>query len=112
MLSPPFLGWDPGWILEKDARSPTAGVLATVEVISGIDTGLKFVAVQDEMGDFPPAYILRGVAGPVTIAASAVGYVTQTIALDVQGDMRQDIVMAPARDLSGTLAALPANTGQ
>lgn len=85
-----------GWVLEKDARSPTPALLATVEVISGIGTGLKFVAVQDEMGDYPPAYIIRGVAGPVTIAASAAGYVTQTIALDVQSDMRQDFVMAAA----------------
>jgi hypothetical protein len=63
-------------------------------VIAGIGTGLKVVAVEDP--EFPPMYVLRGVAGPVTIAASAAGYMTQTIEIDVQRHTRRDIVMVPA----------------
>lgn len=83
-----------GFVMELG--SSTAEVLATVEVIAGTGVGLKAVAVPYPGGDYPPGYILRGVAGAVTIAASATGYLTQTIEVDVQGDTRLDITMMPA----------------
>lgn len=83
-----------GSIVKADAISPAVGVLATIEVIAGIGTGLKVIAVEDP--DFGPMYTLRGVAGPVTIAASAAGHVTQTIEIDVQRHTFRDIVMVPA----------------
>jgi hypothetical protein len=82
-----------GSVLKQDAISPAMGVLATVEVIAGIGTGLKVIAMEDP--DFGPMYTLRGVAGPVTIVASAAGHVTQMIEIDVQRHTTLDIVMVP-----------------
>jgi hypothetical protein len=94
-----------GFVQIKDAATVPPGVAATVEVVAGVGAGMKVVAVEDPFGEFPPSYVLRGVAGSVTIRASAAGYVTQTIELDVLAHTGRDIAMVPVPPEKATAAA-------
>lgn len=72
---------------------------ASVEVIAGVGAGQR---ASFMIGDDLPAYVLYGVAGPVTIAISASGFVTQTIDITVESPAPADRVESGACPASAT----------
>ncbi len=78
-----------------DAQMPDVKrpVDTMVELIAGVGAGQRAALIDPEDS---PAYVLYGVAGPVTIAVSSSGFVSQTIGLTVQRHLRQEVVLIPA----------------
>ena len=89
-------------VVREDTGRPLYGI--TIEITSGIGTGLKTGTPADDYGPFLGHFALYGAAGPITLKATGDGFRPQIDELVVNDFTTHEIVLSPLvtpADLSG-----------